>query len=174
MIFKLKKYLRTRKTGQIVIKFQGESHLCKISIEDGEVVYISIGNRPPAETMEYIKDKEIMELNFIEGIKPLKKVDKPLTEELLKTLGSDEDITIPVETDLKDNELIPFERVQKVMEVFIDTIGPLGPVLLENILKKIRYEKGRPMDGALYSEFLSSLLMEIPDEKKGLFEDKIS
>lgn len=174
MIFKLKKYLKAQKTGQIVIKFKDEPHLCKVSIEGGEVVYISIGNRPPGETIEYIKNKEIIELDFIEGIKPLKKVDSPLTEELLKTLGIDEDIVTPVETDLKNNEVIPFEKVQSVMNVFIDTIGPLGPVLLERILKKIRYEKGRPMDGALYSEFLSCLLSEIPEEKMGFFKNKIS
>lgn len=173
MILKLKKYLKSQKTGQIVIKFKDESHLCKVSVEGGEVVYISIGNRQPDETIEYIKNKEIEDVNFIEGIKPLKKVDSPLTEELLKTFRIDEDIVTPVETDLKDNEVIPFEKVQSVMEIFIDTIGPLGPVLLEKILKKIRYEKGRPMDGALYSEFLSCLLKEIPDEKKDFFKNKI-
>ncbi len=61
-------------------------------------------------------------MNFIEGIKPLKKLDSPLTEELLKTFGIDEDTVTPVETDLKDNELIPFEKVQSVMEIFINTI----------------------------------------------------
>lgn len=174
MTFKLKKYLEARKTGQIVIKFKDEPHLCKVSVEEGEVVCVSIGNRPLCEALEYLKDKEIEEINFIEGVKPLKRADRPLTEELLKSLRIDEDLVTPAEIHIKDNEVIPFEKVQSVMEIFIDTIGPLGPVLLERILKKIRYEKGRPMDGALYSEFLSCLLSEIPEEKRGPFKNKIS
>jgi hypothetical protein len=180
MLLKLKKYLESQKTGQVVIKLKGESHLLKLNLESGEVVYISIGNKPPDETIEYIKDKEIEEVNFIEGIKPVKKVDPPITEKILKLFHLDEGpsaISPDISPDLtmkKNGGIVSPEKVQAVIDIFIDIVGPLGPVLLENIIKRLNYERGKAMDDATYLEFLSYLLKEIPEEKRGLFKNKIT
>ncbi len=179
MLLKLNNYLKSQGTGQVVIKLKGESHLLKLNLESGEVVYISIGNKPPDETIEYIKDKEIEEVNFIEGIKPVKKVDPPLTERILNLFGIDEGPSaaspdISPTLTMKPEEIVSPEKVQAVMDIFIDIVGPLGPVLLENIIKRLNYEKGKAMDGATYSEFLSHLLKEIPEEKRRPFKDKIT
>lgn len=179
MLLKFKQYLKSQRTGQIVIKLKGEPHLLKVNIESGEVVYISIGNKTPDETIEYIKSKEIEEVNFIEGIKPVKKVDPPLTEKILKLFGIEEEpsaASADISPDLmiKHGEVVPPEKVQAVMDIFIDIVGPLGPVLLENIIKRLHYEKGKAMDDTTYSGFLSYLLEEIPEEKRRLFKDKIT
>ena len=78
-----KEFLSGRKTGQLLIKFDGEKYLCKVQIEDGNAMYISIGAKNPDETIGYIADREPVEANFIEGVPPIKKLDEPLNEKLL-------------------------------------------------------------------------------------------
>lgn len=180
MLLKLKKYLKTKHTGQIVIKLKNEPHLLKLYLDSGEVVYISICNKPPDETIEYIKNKEIEDVNFIEGIKPIKKMETPLTERILNVLGiNQEPSTITPFTEISSDltselgEMVPAEKIQSVMSIFIDIMGPLGPVLLEKIIRRLHYEKGKAMDGITYSEFISYLLKEIPEETKGFFKEKI-
>lgn len=169
----LKKYLTSSKSGQVVIKLKGEPHLCKVSVENGHVVYISIGNKTPLETIEYLKNKEIENMNFIEGIKPLKKTDTSITEAVLKVFGIEELSDTTVGLDLRENEQVHFGKVQSVIDQFIDDIGPLGPALLDNIFKEIHYEMGKPMDGVMFSEFVSYLINEMPEEKREAFKNKI-
>ena len=57
-------------TGQLALKFADTAHLCKISIENGEAVYIKLGTLSPEETLATIAGKELVEANFIKGFSP--------------------------------------------------------------------------------------------------------
>ena len=169
----LRKYLIQGRTGQIVIKFAGEEHLCKIYIEDGNAVYISMGNRKPDDTISYIAGKKIEEANFIEGVPPLKRLSEPLNEKLLMQEGyeevhqSSEDIG-----EIKVEGIIPPQKVNVLLDNFIDIVGPLGTMFAERIFSNLGYDRGAEMSGEDYSLLLSALLEEIPGNRRDEFKNK--
>lgn len=85
-----KEFLAEEKTGQLVIKFEGESRLCKVHIDNGKALYISIGNKNPDETIKYISGKQPVEADFIEGVPPVKRLNEPLNNKLLALAGAED------------------------------------------------------------------------------------
>ncbi|GBE02854.1 hypothetical protein BMS3Bbin06_00563 [bacterium BMS3Bbin06] len=166
----LKKYLIRGKTGQFVIKFAGEEHLCKIYIEDGNAVYISMGTRKSDDTLSYIAGKEMEEANFIEGVPPLKRLDEPLNDKLL-TLLSDEQAGQTLD-DINFEGTAPSQDVDKLLDDFIDIVGPLGTVIAEKVFSSLGYNRGSDMSGANYSVLLAALLDEIPEKIRESFKNK--
>ncbi len=81
-------YLRETKTGQLLIKFEGEKYLCKIHVENGFALYASLGNKTPEETIAHIAGMRPVEANFLDGIPALKKVSEPLNYKLFTLAGS--------------------------------------------------------------------------------------
>ncbi len=84
-----KKFFIATRTGQLLIKFEGAPYLCKVHIERGKALYISMGNKNPEETIAYITGRRPVEANFIDGVPPLKKLNKPLNNTLLKLAGDE-------------------------------------------------------------------------------------
>jgi len=84
-----KKFFIATRTGQLLIKFEGEPYLCKIHIERGRALYISLGNKNPGDTIAYIAGKRPVEANFIDGVLPLKKLNEPLNNTLLVLAGDE-------------------------------------------------------------------------------------
>ncbi len=81
-------YLIESKTGQLLIKFEGEKYLCKVHVENGSALYISLGNKTPDETIAHIDGMRPVEANFIDGMPALKKLDEPLNHKLFSLAGS--------------------------------------------------------------------------------------
>lgn len=77
-------YFEGKKTGQLLIKFEGEENLCKVYIENGNAVHIAIGSKSPDETMIYIANRQPVEAHFIKGVHPIKKAGAPLNNRLRK------------------------------------------------------------------------------------------
>lgn len=165
-----KRYLTGRKTGQLVIKFRGEEHLCKVYIENGNAVYITLGKKNPDETIGYILDKEPLEADFIEGVPPLKKLDQSLNDKLLSLSGSKNE-SIKISGDIKVEGTVHALKVTALIDDFIDIVGPLGTVIAEKIISSLGYTKGKNMDGDDYSILLSSLLEEVPEEQRAEFKN---
>jgi len=165
----LKKHLVKGKTGQLLIKFAGENHLCKISIEDGKAIYISLGRKTPEDTLDCIGDKEIEDSNFIEDLPLFKRLDESLNDILFMiTAFEDESVALPAEVNDEESE-VPPQRVEAAVNDFIDKVGPVGTVITESVLSKLLYEKGSPLSGEDYSFMLSSFLSEMPDGEKKHF-----
>lgn len=72
------------KTGQLLIKFEGEQNLCKIFIENGNAVHIAIGSKNPDEKIIYIAGRRPVEAHFIKGVPPIKKARTPFNNRLMK------------------------------------------------------------------------------------------
>ncbi len=166
----LKKYLIRGKTGQLVIKFVDEGHLCKIYIEDGNAVYVSMGNVSPEEVPDYISGKKPEEANFIEGVPPLKRLREPLNERLLN-LDVAEGVVHAVD-DIEVEGVVPPEKVEALVESFIDIVGPLGTMFAEKVFSNLGYTRGTEMRGEDYSVLLSSLLDEVPEAKREEFKKR--
>ncbi len=79
----LKTNFKEDQQGQLVIKFAGEQHLCKISVEKGQAVYLALGHMNPDEALDAVVGKAVEWSNFIKGMPVRKRLDEPITQLLL-------------------------------------------------------------------------------------------
>jgi len=171
----LSKYLGSNETGQLVVQFAEIENLCKISIEQGQAVYLSIGNLMPEETLEFIAGKTPSKAKFIPGVTARKKLAAPINDKLLALAGGpagQESIgaapSIPPVSVSGSGSVSP-EKIAQVIDDFIDIVGPLGTVLARKMLEKIGAGAGTEMPAQMYAAFLSMLHTEIPAEQQGEF-----
>lgn len=168
-----KKFLSGQETGQLVVKFADAQHLCKISIDNGAAVYITLGTMGPDETLDFIADKQALQANFIEGVPARKKLDTSLNNRLFAiagaTGGASPSQPQPSVSHAAGGGAIPAQKVQAAIEDFIDLVGPLGTVMAENALSSFGYTKGSGMDESSFSSFLDEIKGEIPKEQQQAF-----
>ena len=168
----LSKYLGSNETGQLVVQFAEIENLCKISIEQGQAVYLSIGNMMPEETLDFIGGKTPSKAKFIPGVTARKKLAAPINDRLLALAGgpaTEEAIgaapPVPPVVVTGSGSVSP-EKISQVIEDFIDIVGPLGTVLARKILEKIGGSADNEMSAQLYAAFLSMLHAEVPAEQQ--------
>jgi hypothetical protein len=123
----------------------------------------------PDETLQYIADKVPLEINFIEGVNPIKKLDTPFNDVLLSIKGHDVKSTAKIE-NVKVNGKIPSQKVDALVDDFIDIVGPLGAAISDSVLSRLGYAKGSGMSGDNYSVLLSSCLEELPEDERKQFK----
>ena len=173
-----KAHLGADQQGQLVIKFAGEDHLCKISIEDGQAVYLTLGNKGPLETLDEIVGKTAEWSNFIKGLPARKRLDEPINQLLLNIAGAGTPATgeeptageVPTEEPVLtvSSEEVDALRVDKTIDQFIDLIGPLGTILTEKVCSNLSYTIGNKMSGDIYVRFVTALADEVPEgERQG-------
>nr|WP_320116038.1 hypothetical protein [uncultured Desulfuromonas sp.] len=161
-------------TGQLALKFADTAHLCKISIENGEAVYIKLGTLSPEETLATIAGKELVEANFIKGFSPRKRLDLPITEQLIGEESGDVIANVSSEERHIVTSSIPGDVVSRLMNDYIDIVGPLGVVIVEKFIKTTGYVRGEPIDAAIYTALLEQLLVDIPESMREDFQSKHS
>jgi len=175
------KYLSGQETGQLVVKFADVKHLCKVSIDHGQAVYIGLGTLGPEETIDFIIDKTPLQANFIPGVPPRKKLSAPLNETLMAIantqagLQGEAPVTAKPASEPKaqeDGAVVAAAAVEAAIDDFIEAIGPLGMVIAENCTTKMGYSKGSPMAGDKFGCLLDCLSGEIPEEQKDEFLSK--
>ena len=180
----LKSYLGGDQQGQLVIKFVGEKHLCKISIENGQAIYLTLGTLGPNETLDEIVGKVAEWTNFIKGMPARKRLEEPVNQLLLNiaeasslaegevplaaTSEPNETTTIDVIAEDKTVDVI---QINAILDRFVDLIGPLASILAEKIFKNLAYTEGHSMNAATYSRFISALAAEVPEEDRQTFID---
>nr|WP_320050752.1 hypothetical protein [uncultured Desulfuromonas sp.] len=162
-------------TGQLALKFADTAHLCKISIENGDAVYIKLGTLSPEDTLEAIAGKELLEASFIKGFAPRKRLDIPITGRLI---GEDK-VNSPLAGVSSDERhivttKIPADVVTRLMNDYIDVVGPLGVVIVEKFIKTSGYVRGDKMDADVYMALLEQLLVDIPESMREEFHSKHS
>ena len=163
-----RKYLSGNDTGQLVIKFAEENHLCKVAIEAGHAVYLTLGTLGPAEALGHIAGKTPTGANFIPGVPARRKLATPLDERLLALAGAER---APEPPPIAASEAAPAGagRVEETINDFVDLVGPLGTVLVDNILGRLGCHRGEQMQSERFASFLSALQQEIPEESRRQF-----
>lgn len=166
--------------GQLILKFSETEHLCKISIENGEAVYIKLGNLDVEAILGVITQHEPVEVNFIKGYIPKKRLPEPITDRILgrdnnsvyaKTAdGSDE---VEVKADYSAGKMISVSRVNKTINIYVDMVGPLGAVMLENILKKLNYTKNTSMPADDFNYMMNELVKDVPQGMRAEFMEAV-
>lgn len=167
-----KKYIRTKDSGLLSIKIEGDNHLLKLYFERGEVVSISLGGCKNEECLKKMNKVIPVEYSFIKGVKPPAKTDLPLTERLMELSG----ISIPelgselLSTGI-DTAILP-QTVTALEEEFIDMIGPIGKMIMDNTFSEISYRRGNSMSVGDYSILLDTLVKELPSRQRSMFSEK--
>jgi hypothetical protein len=177
----LKTYLSGDQQGQLVIKFVGEDHLCKISIENGQAVYLTLGSLGPTEALDAIAGKVAEWNNFIKGLPARKRLDEPLNQHLLKIAGTappaKDETPLDSTTKATPPEIVNVDiqveagKVRATINRFIDQIGPLGTIITEKICENLAYTDGSPMNAATYNRFVTALAAEVPENERQGFID---
>ena len=164
-----RKYLSGNESGQLVIKFAGENHLCKVAIEAGHAVYLTCGTLGPAEALGYIAGKTPTGANFIPGVPARRKLATPLDERLLTLAGANQ-TPAPAAVAAGGADPVAAKQVEETINDFIDLVGPLGTVLVGNILGRLGCRRGEQMQQEHFARFLSALQQEIPEESRRQFQ----
>lgn len=159
-------------TGQLALKFADLPHLCKIAIEDGEAVFIKLGLLSPEETLQAISDKTLLEANFIHGFKPRKRLPQPITQLLigLESESSTNNLTSTTEaTSISSGRFVSSQNISIMINHYVDIVGPLGVVMMENYIKALGYVQGQEMDSNSYNDLLDKLLIDLPEGVRAEF-----
>jgi hypothetical protein len=159
-------------TGQLALKFADTAHLCKISIEDGEAVYIKLGTLSPEQTLEAIAGKELIDASFIKGFAPRKRLDAPITKILVGEGGAATTPNVNSEDRHIVTSSMPGDVVTRLLNDYIDVVGPLGVVIVEKFIKTSGYVRGDQMDAVEYAALLEQLLIDIPESMRQEFQAK--
>lgn len=176
--------------GQLVIKFSGDVHLCKILVEDGSAVHISHGRISPEEILGTLRTKTVEWVNFIAGYPVRKKLDFPLHENLLAAVAQQQPIptapTAPAAAapvtppapaaapavpaaEVAAGPAVAADKIAEVIDGFIDLIGPLGTILADQAAATLNYASGSPMPEPSYGSFLQALAKEVPEDDREAF-----
>ncbi len=171
----LKTYLSDDQNGQLVIKFVGEKHLCKISVENGQAIYLTLGALGPHDTLDQIVGKASEWSNFIKGMPPRKRLDEPVNQLLMDIAGTapraEGEIQLAVATgadnpthpEVIDGDLlIDAARISAAIDRFTDLVGPFALILTEKIWTNLAHTDGAPMRAATYARFIAALAAEVP------------
>jgi len=172
----LQTHLGGDQQGQLVIKFNGEDHLCKISVEAGQAIYLTLGTLNPEETLGHIQHKEVEWVNFLRGLPARKRLAQPLTEQLFNIAGlpsaaaTQSSDRPPAQTEgVGPSVQVDVGHINQAIEHFIDYVGPLGTMLAENIAVKLSCSCLEPMESATFEKFVAALAEEIPEIERQKF-----
>lgn len=171
--------------GQLVIKFAGDVHLCKILVEDGIAVHIAHGRLTPQLILDSLPGKVVEWANFIAGYPVRKKVDFPLHSKLLAAVENQPSVAqhqpaAPSATMSQisepalpsGGEMVSAEKVAAAIDGFIDVIGPLGTLLADNVAASLNLSSDTAMSESIFDRFVLALAAEMPDAERGAFLDR--
>ncbi|MBI3378103.1 MAG: hypothetical protein HY035_06865 [Nitrospirae bacterium] len=165
------KYIRTKDSGLLSIKVEGESHLLKIYFGSGEVVSLNLGTCKDEECLKKLDSIVPLEHFFVRGVKPPTKSSTPLTEKLIAHTGMS---AMEVDAGIPSTHGVNIQPsvITDVEEEFIDLIGPIGKMIVDNIFSEISSSRGKPMPSEDYSYLLESLIKELPAKQQEAFRAK--
>lgn len=164
----IKQYLRKGDSGVLSVKLQDETHLLKVYIENGEVVYVTLGTLKNDECFSRLKNALPVEHFFLKGVKPPQKIEGGCTEKLIEALGLPSGESLEAKTGV----MVPAEDVRKLEADFIELIGPIGKLIIDELFSKIAYSRGNPISEEEYRMLVESLSKELPVSEQGRFRTK--
>jgi len=179
----LKTYLGENQQGQLVIKFAGENHLCKISVENGQAIYLTLGSLGPNETLNEIVGKVAEWSNFIKGMPVRKRLEEPINQLLLDIAGvaplAEGKVPLTATTDAVDaasvvvveDAVVDASKISAVINQFTYRVGPFASILTEEICSNLAHTPGTPMNAATYTRFIAALAAEVPERDRQDFVD---
>ncbi|MCX7793424.1 MAG: hypothetical protein N2257_03320 [Thermodesulfovibrionales bacterium] len=164
----IKQYLRKGESGVISVKLQNENHLLKVYIENGEVMYVTLGTFKNEECFSKLKNAVPIEHFFLRGVTPPQKIEGGCTDKFIDALGLPSAESLKTKTGM----MITPEKIQKLEKEFIELIGPIGKLIIDDLFSKISYSRGNSMPEDEYKIFVDSLIKELPAHEQEKFSSK--
>lgn len=159
-------------SGLLSIKIEGESHLLKVYFDRGEVTSISIGTCKNEECLKRLNNVIPIEYSFIKGVPPPTRTGLPLTEKIMELSGIAIAESSPELPSAAQGASIQPQMVADLEEGFVEMIGPIGRIIIDNVFSEISYKRGNPMLAEDYSYLLKTLIEELPVRQQTLFSEK--
>ena len=159
-------------TGQLALKFAGTSHLCKIFIEDGEAVFIKLGLLSPEETLLEIANKSLIEASFIKGFKSRKRLPNPITDQFIgePSVGDNQGkVGSSKSSGISLGRFVSAQNISRMINHYVDIVGPLGVVMMENYLKVLGHVPNQEMDSNSYNDLIGKVILDLPETDRAEF-----
>lgn len=163
----IKNYLKRGDGGVISIKLHDEAHLLKLYIENEEVLYVTLGTLKGDECLSKLKNAIPVEHFFLKGVKAPQKVEGGCTEKLFEALGISKDLL-----KTEEEKAIPPENIEKLEKEFIELIGPIGKLIIDDLFSKLVYSRGNFISNNDYRFLIDALTKELPPSEKERFSSK--
>ncbi|MBN2654686.1 MAG: hypothetical protein JXR79_06190 [Nitrospirae bacterium] len=168
----IKKYYRTRETGLLSVKVEGQSHLLKIYFSEGDIVHLSMGTCKNNECFNRLTDLTPSEHFFVKGVKAPGALGAPITETLLNFLDINKDSIDSSGSSSAAGDTVQASKVSVAEKEFLDIIGPIGAVMLDSLYSRFSYKKGSPMPSDDFNLLIDSLAKELPAQYRPPFSQK--
>ncbi|MCE5311875.1 MAG: hypothetical protein LLF86_01845 [Nitrospiraceae bacterium] len=168
----IKKYYRTRETGLLSVKVDGQTHLLKIYFADGDIVHLSMGTCKNRDCFTKLTELVPVEHFFVKGVKAPGALATPITESLLNFLDINKESLDSAASRTSEGEMVQAANVNAAEKEFLDIIGPIGAVMLDSLYSRFSYKKGSPMAVDEFSLLIDSLSKELPAQYRPPFTQK--
>ncbi len=166
------KYLRSKDTGLLAIKIEGESHLLKICFDGGEIVSLNLGACKNEECLRKLDGVVPVEHSFLPGMKPTTPAQAPLTEKIIAIIGTAGSEAVAEPAPSRPGVAVQPQTVKAVEEEFIELIGPIGKMISDTVFAGLSYSRGNPMPFGDYSRLVDLFAKELPDQHQASFVAK--
>ncbi len=164
----IKLHVTKADSGVLSVKLKDEPHLLKVYIDRGEVVYVTLGTLKNEECFSRLKNAVPVEYFFLKGVTAPHRVEGGCTEKLIEALGLLSAEALKASTGVT----VSPQDVQRLEAEFIELIGPIGKLIIDDLFSKIAYTRGNPMTQGDYLMLVDSLTKELPASEQGRFSSK--
>lgn len=167
-------------TGLLSVKIEGENFLLKVYLESGKVVYVSIGEQKGQVCVEKIKSGKVVDHFFMSGVKPANSEPSStavslndLIPQISRQISASNAIAkIVSQSDAGGTGMVGAKVLSELEEAFIDIMGPIGVLILDDRYSVLSYARGGSMLSQNYHALLSFIVDELPEAKKAAFLEK--
>ncbi|PLX89002.1 MAG: hypothetical protein C0618_02460 [Desulfuromonas sp.] len=175
-------HLQAGENGLLLIKLEDQNHLCKIAIEDGRAVHISLGPHIGDAALSVLDQHTPEWTSFIDDVPARKRLKSPINKQLMgstehsgaspNTAATPHQKVTETQTTVDLSNGANAEIIDMIIEDFVDRIGPLGNILAERAALDLGYREGAQMTPATLQSFITVLAQEIPKKERNSFLKK--
>lgn len=159
-----------RKTCVLTFQIEKVKHLLKFYFSRGEIRQVSFGDKKNADCLPLIRECTFEKYSFIEDVDTHILAAGLRPEEILdyvKTI----DRTVAAVADTVYGQSVKVEAlgpdaVREVETAFVEAVGPVAPILLDDCLKKIGYPKGAQLSKGTLKLIVGMLSEELPEKER--------
>ena len=157
----IKQLMNSGQTGLLSVKIEDENFLLKVYLESGRVVYVSIGEQKGQACVENSEPSSIaLALN-------------DLIPQISRQIAASNTIAKIVSQSADGGTgSVGAKVLSELEEAFIDIMGPIGVLILNDRYSGLSYVRGETMIAKNYHALLSFIVDELPEAKKAPFLEK--
>jgi hypothetical protein len=176
----IKQLMNSGQTGLLSVKIEDENFLLKVYLESGRVVYVSIGEQKGQACVEKIKNGKVVGHFFMAGAKPANSEPSSialalndLIPQISRQIAASNTIAKIVSQSADGGTgSVGAKVLSELEEAFIDIMGPIGVLILNDRYSGLSYVRGETMIAKNYHALLSFIVDELPEAKKAPFLEK--